>query len=153
MKLWVDADACPQAIKTLLFRSSERLQVPLHLVANSPMRIPNNPLVEFTLVKAGADVADQYIADHVASGDVVVTGDIPLAAQVVERGGICIEPRGELLDAENVKGKLSMRNFMEEMRFAGMVQGGPSAPTSMDHQKFANTLDRLLTRRLKERDE
>lgn len=146
MKLWVDADACPQTIKTLLFRVSERLQIPLHLVANSPMRLPASSLIEFTLVKAGADVADQFIAENVTAGDVVITGDIPLAAKVVDRGGVCIEPRGEILDRENVGGKLSMRNFMEEMRFSGMIQGGPSSPSSTDHQKFSNALDRLLTR-------
>ena len=150
MKIWVDADACPQAIKKMLYKVAERLKIELILVANCPLTIPRSELISSVLVASGPDVADLHIAAEADPKDLVVTGDIPLAAKIVEKGAICIDPRGEIIDAENVGGRLSMRNFMEEMRSGGLVQGGPASPTAVDHTRFANSLDRLLTKRLRE---
>ncbi|HUU70997.1 MAG TPA: YaiI/YqxD family protein [Burkholderiales bacterium] len=147
MQIWVDADACPAVIKDMLFRAADRVGIQLTLVANKPLRTPPSPHIKAVQVSAGFDVADHYIASSVKSGDLVVTADIPLAAQVVERGGLALNPRGELYTAENVRQMLDMRNFMDELRSSGVQTGGPAPLSNSDRQVFANQLDRLLARR------
>lgn len=146
MRIWVDADACPAAIKEILFRAAERTGVSLTLVANHPMRIPRSPLITFVQVPSGFDVADNEIARRMEDGDIVVTQDIPLAAEVVAKGAAVLSPRGELYDEDNIRARLSMRDFMESLRAAGVDTGGPAALSQGDRQAFANQLDRLLTR-------
>ncbi|NNJ11419.1 YaiI/YqxD family protein [Chloroflexales bacterium ZM16-3] len=147
MKIWVDADACPRAVKDLLFRASSRLSLPVCLVANRPLAVPDSPLITLTQVPKGSDVADGHIAQHVAPGDLVITADIPLAAQVVARGAVALDPRGEIHTAETVGERLAMRDLMEELRWAGVATGGPAAYSEADRQRFAQSLDRLLPRR------
>jgi uncharacterized protein YaiI (UPF0178 family) len=146
MKIWVDADACPAVIKEILFRAAQRTGVPLTLVANHPMHIPRSPLIAFVRVPGGFDVADNEIVKRLEAGDVVVTADIPLAAEVVEKGAAALSPRGELYDEDNIRARLSMRDFMESLRSAGVDTGGPAALSQGDRQAFANNLDRLLTK-------
>lgn len=146
MQIWVDADACPQAIKDILYRTARRLAVRVTLVANRPLAVPRSPHIGAVHVARGFDVADRHIADRVEPGDVVVTGDVPLAAQVVERGAHAIGPRGEEFTAENVAEKLATRDLMDELRSAGLQTGGPAAHGDANRQAFANALDRLLTR-------
>lgn len=145
-RLWVDADACPVVIKEILFRAATRKQLETVLVANQMLRVPPSPFIRAVQVPSGFDVADNYIAEAVRPGDLVVTADIPLAAQVIERGGSAINPRGELYTAANVRESLAMRNFMEELRSSGVQTGGPAAFSQADRQAFANQLDRLLAR-------
>ena len=147
MKIWVDADACPVAIKEILYRAANRAEIPLTLVANQMLRVPPSPWIRALQVPAGFDVADRRIAQEVASGDVVVTADVPLAALVIAKGAVVIEPRGELLGKANIQERLSMRNFMEGLRNSGIETGGPAALSAGDRQAFANQLDRLLARR------
>lgn len=144
MKIWVDADACPAVIKDILFRAARRTGRNLTLVANHSMRIPRQPGVDFILVPAGADVADNEIVQRMSSGDIVVTADIPLAAQVVEKGALALNPRGELYNRENVRERLNVRDFMESLRNSGIETGGPTALSRGDRNRFANQLDRLL---------
>lgn len=146
MQVWVDADACPVPVKEVLFRAAQRLQLATTLVANQYLRTPNSPYIKAIQVAGGFDVADDYIEGQVAAGDLVITQDIPLAAKVVEQGAIALSPRGVLFDTESVRGHLARRDFMEEMRGAGMVSGGPDPLTNQDITQFANQLDRLLTR-------
>lgn len=146
MHIWVDADACPAIIKDILFRAVERTRIPMTLVANAPMRIPPSPHIRFMQVGAGADVADKRIAELLEPRDLVVTADIPLAAAVIEKGGHALNPRGELYTKENIRERLSMRNFMDELRSSGVATGGPAALGPKDKQAFANSLDTLLTR-------
>lgn len=146
MKIWVDADACPAVIKEILFRAAERTGTPVTLVANHPMRVPRSPLIAFVQVPSGFDVADNEIVKRLEAGDVVVTADIPLAAEVVERGAAALSPRGERYDEDNIRARLSMRDFMETLRSAGVDTGGPAALSQGDRQAFANHLDRLLTK-------
>jgi len=146
MKIWIDADACPRVIKEIVFRASERLQVPVCLVANKKLSKHETRLVESIVVEEGFDVADDYIADHAAPDDLVITADIPLAARVVATGGVALDPRGELYTEENVGERLSMRDLMMELRAGGLVQGGPAQFSMTDRQRFASSLDRLLTR-------
>ena len=146
MKIWVDADACPAVIKDILFRAAERTGVQLTLVANHPLRVPPTHLITFLQVPAGADVADQEIVKRLSAGDLVITADIPLAAQVVEKGGHALNPRGELYSAENIGGRLDMRDFMDDLRSSGIDTGGPPALSQRDRQSFANKLDTVLTR-------
>ncbi len=146
MQVWVDADACPVPVKEVLFRAAQRLQLATTLVANQYLRTPNSPYIRAIQVPGGFDVADDYIEAQVAAGDLVITQDIPLAAKVVEQGAVALSPRGVLFDTESVRGHLARRNFMEEMRGAGMVSGGPDPLTNQDITQFANQLDRLLTR-------
>lgn len=146
MRIWVDADACPGAIKEILFRASERTGVAVTLVANQPLRVPRTGRVDFVQVAAGFDVADNAIVQRMTAGDLVVTGDIPLAAAVVEQGGQALSPRGELHTAENIRARLSMRDFMDSLRASGVDTGGPAALGPADRQAFANQLDRLLAR-------
>lgn len=146
MNIWVDADACPKAIKEILFRVAERVKIPVILVANQPLRTPPSKYVRSVQVPGGFDVADDHIAGTLDAGDLVITADIPLAASVVERGAVALDPRGELYTQENVGQRLSMRNFMEEMRSSGVEMGGPRAFTQADRQAFANRLDTLLAK-------
>lgn len=146
MKIWVDADACPVVIKEILFRAAIRTQIPTTLIANQMLRVPPSPWIRALQVPSGFDVADQRIAQEANAGDLVVTADIPLAAQVVAKGAIVIDPRGELLDNNNIQERLTMRNFMESLRSSGVETGGPAALSSSDKQAFANQLDRLLAK-------
>lgn len=144
MHIWVDADACPAAVKEILFRAAMRRQVPLTLVANQALRIPASPLIRMIQVPGGFDEADKYIAAQVRAGDLVITADIPLAAEVVAKGARALSPRGELFDKGNVRGLLDMRNFMDTLRSTGVETGGPPAFGAADRQAFANRLDGLL---------
>jgi hypothetical protein len=146
-QIWVDADACPVAIKEILFRAAEREQIPVTLVANQWLRTPSSRFIRSIQVPAGLDVADNEIVQNVSADDLVVTQDIPLAALVIDKGGLAIHPRGELYTVETIAQRLGMRNFMEELRGAGVDTGGPAAFHPRDKQAFANQLDRWLTRR------
>ena len=151
MTIWVDADACPNVVKEILFRAAQRTKIPLILVANQPIRTPPSPYIKSIQVSAGFDVADNHIAQSVSPGDLVITADIPLAADVVEKEAIALNPRGEKYTKENIKQRLTMRNFMEEMRSTGQVSGGPPPLNQQDRQAFANSLDRYLVIYLKNR--
>ena len=146
VKIWIDADACPRVIKEIVFRASARLQMPVCLVANQDLSKAHTGLVTSVRVSDGFDVADDYIAEHAAPSDLVITADIPLAARIVAIGGVALDPRGELYTEENVGERLSVRDLMQELRTAGLVQGGPAQFGQADRQRFASTLDRLLTR-------
>jgi uncharacterized protein YaiI (UPF0178 family) len=143
----VDADACPGPVKDILFRAAERAAVPLVLVANQWLRTPPSRFIRALQVAGGPDVADDEIAHRVQPGDLVVTQDIPLASRVLAKQGVALNPRGELYTADNMAERLSMRNFMEELRGAGVQTGGPAAFNARDRQAFANQLDRWLARR------
>lgn len=147
MHIWVDADACPAVIKDILFRVAERTQIAVTLVANQLMRVPGSRFVRALQVPAGADAADAEIVARVQAGDIVVTGDIPLAAQVLDKGGLPLNPRGEWYTRDTIAQQLTMRAFMEELRGAGVDTGGPAAFSQADRQRFANALDRELARR------
>lgn len=147
MRMWVDADACPNAIKDILYRAAERVGVELTLVANQPLRTPPSRYIRTMQVASGFDVADNRIAELATPGDVVVTADIPLAAAVVEKGALALNPRGALYTEENIRERLAMRNLMDELRSTGEVTGGPPALGKKERQAFANQLDRLLARR------
>jgi uncharacterized protein len=149
MHIWVDADACPRAIKEILFRAADRLQVPVTLVANKELHTPRSPYVDALKVARGFDVADSEIVRRVQAGDLVISADIPLAALVVEKGGDVIDPRGQLLDADNIQERLTLRNFMDELRGAGVDTGGPASFAQKDRQAFANQLERFLSARLR----
>jgi len=146
MKIWVDADACPVAIKEILYRAANRAEVSLTLVANQMLRVPPSPWIAAVQVPAGFDVADARIAQEVLAGDLVVTADVPLAAAVIAKGAVVIEPRGDLLDQRNIEERLTMRNFMEGLRNSGVETGGPAAFSNADKQAFANQLDRWLAK-------
>lgn len=143
-QIWVDADACPKAIKEILFRAAERVGVMVTLVANQPLPVPRSRFVRSIQVAAGFDVADDHIVQHVQAGELVVTADIPLAAQAVERGALALNPRGELYTRDNIRQHLTMRDFMDTLRGSGVETGGPAAFGMGDRQAFANQLDRLL---------
>ncbi len=147
MRIWVDADACPRVIKDILYRAAERRRIRLILVANSRFPVPKSEFIDFMQVGAGFDKADLAIVEQARSGDLVITTDIPLAAGVIEKGGTGLSPRGEVFDTDNIRGRLTMRDFLDEMRGSGVMTGGPSALGAKDRQEFANQLDRLLTRR------
>lgn len=144
MHIWVDADACPVAVKDILFRAAQRTGQQLTLVANQMLRVPAAPNIRAVQVPGGFDVADDWIAERAVAGDLVVTADIPLAAQVVEKGAIALSPRGEPFSKENIRELLDLRNFMDTLRSTGVQTGGPAAFGQPDRQKFANALDRLL---------
>jgi hypothetical protein len=147
MKIWIDADACPRVVKEILFRASARLQVPVCLVANRSLAKHGGPLVETVVVADGFDVADDYIADNAAPADLVVTADVPLAARIVARGGVALDPRGELYTEESIGDRLAMRDLLSDLRDSGMLQGGGPAPFNLsDRNRFASALDRILTR-------
>ena len=146
MKIWVDADACPVVIKEILFRAAERTGVQLTLVANQPVRIPPSRYIKFIQVAAGFDVADDEIVKRLDAGDLVITADIPLAAEAIEKGASALNPRGELYSVDNIRARLNMRDFMDTLRSSGIDTGGPPALGQGDRQSFANQLDRILTR-------
>jgi uncharacterized protein YaiI (UPF0178 family) len=147
MKIWVDADACPVVIKDILFRAAERTGVQLTLVANQPVRIPPSRYIKFLQVASGFDVADNEIVKRLESGDLVITSDIPLAADVIEKGGYALSPRGELYSTENIRARLNIRDFMDTLRASGINTGGPPALSKSDRKSFADHLDSLLARR------
>lgn len=147
--LWIDADACPGAIRAIVFKAARRLEIPTVLVANESLAVPGGKLFRMVTVPYGADIADNTIVQQMNSGDVVVTGDIPLAARVVEKKGVAIGPRGQVFDDSTVHGKLATRNLMEQFRAAGVQTSGPRPQSQKDVQTFANTLDRTLTKMLK----
>ncbi len=144
MKIWVDADACPGVIKDILYRAADRAQVQVTLIANQMLRVPPSPWIRALQVPSGFDVADQRIAQEAGAGDLVITADVPLAAQVIAKGAHVLDPRGELLNASNVQERLAMRDFMEGLRSSGVETGGPAALSAADRQAFANGLDGLL---------
>jgi len=149
MKIWVDADACPVVIKEILFRAANRSQVTTTLVANHNLRIPPSKFIHFLQVNHGFDVADNAIVQRLSPGDLVITADIPLAAEVIEQGGIALNPRGDLYTPSNIRARLNMRDFMESLRSSGVETGGPASLNQGDRQAFANQLDRLLTEQAK----
>lgn len=144
MQIWVDADACPNVIKDVLFRAAERVHVNLILVANAPLRTPRSQYIRAIQVPGGFDVADNHIVEQVRGGDVVITADIPLAAAVIERGAQALNPRGELYTRDNIRERLNMRDFMDTLRSSGVNTGGPAALSARDTQAFASQLDRIL---------
>lgn len=149
MKIWIDADACPRDVKEIVFKASYKLQVPVCLVANAYMSVPKDSLITAIQVEHGADVADTYIVENVNEGDLVITADIPLAAFIVEKNAIGINPRGELYTEENVRERLSMRDFMSELREFGVDTGGPAPYGPKDKANFANAFNRIMTKALK----
>ena len=146
MKIWVDADACPVVIKEILFKAAERTEVVTTLVANQTVRIPASRFIKFVQVASGFDVADNEIVERLDAGDLVITGDIPLAADVIDKGGVALSPLGELYTAENIKARLNIRDFMDSLRGSGIDTGGPPAFNQMDRKTFADQLDRLLAK-------
>ena len=146
MHIWVDADATPAVIKDILFRAAERKRIAMTLVANKLLRVPPSAYIRALQVPHGFDVADDEIAQRLAVGDLVITADIPLAAQVIAKGGHALNPRGEFYSRENIREILNMRDFMEELRGAGLASSGPAAFSQADRQAFANQLDRFLAR-------
>jgi uncharacterized protein len=146
VQIWVDADACPQVIKQIVFRAAERAQVLTTLVANTPLRIPSSPYIRCVRVGHGFDVADHWIAGQIQPGDLVITADIPLAAEVIARGAHALDPRGDLYSEDNVRERLAVRNLMQDLRSTGEILGGPAPFGHADRQRFANHLDRFLTR-------
>ena len=146
MHIWVDADACPAVIKDILFRAAQRWQLPLTLVANQMLYTPPSPLIRAVQVPRGFDVADAHIAERAEPGDLVITGDIPLAAQVLEKGAMALNPRGERYTPETIRERLALRDMMEELRASGVDTGGPAAFSQADRKAFANQLDTLLAR-------
>ena len=146
-RIWVDADACPAVIRDILFRAAERARIPLTLVANQWLRTPPSRFIRSLQVQGGFDVADDAIVERAWAGDLVITQDIPLAARVLVNGAQAIDPRGERFTPDNIAERLSMRNFMDELRGAGVQTGGPAAFNARDRQAFANQLDRWLAAR------
>ena len=144
MRIWIDADACPRDVKDVVFRAAERKQLAVILVANKAMHIPRSALVTMVQVKGGPDVADDHIVAASAEGDLAITADIPLAARLVEKRVSVIDPRGEVYDEENVRERLSVRDFMAEVRDTGVLTGGPASYGPRDKLRFANALDRAL---------
>jgi uncharacterized protein len=145
--IWVDADACPAVIKDILYRTAERMQIPLTLVANQFLRTPPSAWIRAVQVPGGFDVADAEIVARVHPGDLVITADIPLAAAVIGKSAHALDPRGELYTPDTIRERLSMRNFMDELRGAGVETGGPAGFSHSDRQAFANQLDRFLAKR------
>lgn len=147
MQIWVDADACPKVIKEILFRAAARVQVNVTLVANQPLGIPRSPYIKAIQVPGGFDVADSHILEQIHGGDLVVTADIPLAAEVIARGAHALNPRGELYTRDNIRERLSMRDFMAGLRDSGVNTGGPASLSQGERQSFANRLDGFLANR------
>lgn len=146
VKIWVDADACPGVIKDILFRAANRTGTLLTLVANQPIQVPASRFIRTIQVGSGFDVADNEIVKRLEAGDLVITADIPLAAEVIEKGGHALNPRGELYTEENIRARLNMRDFMDTLRASGVNTGGPAAISQRDRQEFGNSLDRFLAR-------
>ena len=147
MQIWVDADACPLVIKQILYRAAERAQIQTTLVANKPLAVPRSKFVRAIQVGRGFDVADNEISRRVAAGDLVVTADIPLAADVIGRGAQALNPRGELYSADNIRERLAMRDLLEKLRETGVQTQGPAPLDHTDRKRFADALDRLLAKR------
>ncbi|MDB2386542.1 YaiI/YqxD family protein [Shewanella sp.] len=146
MKIWVDADACPGVTKETLFRAADRAEIDTTLIANHSVRIPPSRFIKMVTVSSGFDVADDEIVKRLVKGDLVITADIPLAAEVIEKGGLALNPRGELYTEQNIKSILNMRDFMDTMRASGVNTGGPAAMSQSERQAFANQLDRIITK-------
>ena len=146
MHIWIDADACPRPVKEVLYRVAQKRRTLVTLVANQPLTVPRSPYLRVLVVPGGFDVADNEIVRRVSAGDLVVTADIPLAALVIERGAQAIDPRGDAYTPDNVRERLSVRNFMADLRSAGVETGGARAFSARDTQMFANALDRCLAR-------
>lgn len=144
MQIWVDADACPNVIKEVLFRAADRTQTQVTLVANQTIKVPPSRFIRTLRVSAGFDVADNEIVQRVEVGDLVITADIPLASEVIEKGGIALNPRGERYTPDTIRERLNMRDFMDTMRASGIQTGGPSTLNQRDRQQFANELDKWL---------
>lgn len=144
MKIWVDADACPVVIKDILFRAAERTETMLTLIANQPIRTPKSAFIRSLQVSAGFDVADNEIVKRLEPNDLVITADIPLAAEVIDKGGHALSPRGELYSQDTIKARLTMRDFMDTLRASGINTGGPPTISQADRRAFANNLDRFL---------
>ena len=144
MKIWVDADACPVVIKEILFRAAERTSLQLTLVANHQMHVPPSPFIRMLQVESGFDRADNEIVKRLCAGDLVITSDIPLADEVITKGGQALSPRGEVFTRENIKSRLNLRDFMDTLRGSGVHTGGPPPLNQSDRQAFANQLDKLL---------
>jgi uncharacterized protein YaiI (UPF0178 family) len=151
MRIWVDADACPVVIKEILYRAAERLRVSLTLVANQALRAPPSPFIKTIQVGAGFDVADNLIVQQLQPGDLVITADIPLAAEAIAKGGHALNPRGELYTPDTIKERLTLRNFMDELRGSGVQTDGPATLSQRDRQAFANRLDQFLLRQSPQR--
>lgn len=143
-RIWVDADACPRVIKDILFRAADRARIQLILVANQAVSVPGSRFIRSIQVSSGFDVADDYIVQQCEAGDLVITADIPLAAEIVAKDCVALNPRGEMYTAENVRQRLNMRDFMDTMRGSGLVTGGPPPISQQERQAFANQLDRFL---------
>jgi uncharacterized protein YaiI (UPF0178 family) len=146
MKIWIDGDACPVVIRDILFKASNRTQIDLILVANQPARVPKSPNITQLQVQSGFDVADNEIVRRTEAGDLVITSDIPLAAEVIEKGAQALSPRGELFTPDNIRGRLNIRDFMDSMRSSGIHTGGPSPLGQSEKQAFSNHLDRILAK-------
>lgn len=144
MKIWVDADACPKAIREILFRAAERTKIPVAFVTNQRLQLPPSPFLTLTQVPAGPDIADDEIVARCAPADLVITADIPLAARIVEKGSYALDPRGKLYDKENIRQILSMRDFMDSLRGSGIETGGPAGPGPREKSLFANHLDQII---------
>jgi uncharacterized protein len=149
MKIWVDADACPVVIKDILFKAAQRSLIDMIFVANQPIRTPPSRHISSLQVSQGFDVADDEIVKRLESGDLVITSDIPLAAEAIEKGGQALSPRGELHTTENIRSRLNMRDFLDTMRASGANTGGPPPLSQSDRQNFANHLDKIITQYLK----
>jgi len=146
ISIWVDADACPRVIREILFKAAVRVEVPLTLVANHVLSVPKSPLIRMQQVEQGFDVADDFIVQQIAADDLVITSDIPLAAEVIEKGGLVISSRGERFTPSNIRQRLNMRDFLDTMRSSGEITGGPTALGPRERQAFANALDQYLAK-------
>jgi len=146
MRIWVDADACPAVIKDILYRAAERSKIAMTLVANKLLRVPASPYIRALQVPRGIDVADSHIVRSLAPGDLVITADIPLASDVIAKGAHALNPRGELYSPENIQERLALRNYLDELRGTGERTGGPAALDNTDRKRFADQLDKLLSR-------
>ena len=146
IQIWVDADACPKVIKEILFRAADRVRISVILVANQPLQVPGSRYIRSIQVAAGFDVADNHIVQQAETGDLVITADIPLATEVIAKGCLALNPRGNLYTEDNIRQRLNMRDFMDTLRSSGVDTGGPASFSQADRQAFANQLDRLLAR-------
>lgn len=146
MTIWIDADACPRVIREIVFRASKRLKIPVRMVANKEVTSVDSGLVTSVVVEEGFDVADDYIVQHAAADDLVITSDIPLAARIVAIGGAALDPRGELYTERNIGERLALRDLMQQLRTEGLLTGGPGQLGRTDRNRFGSALDRVLTR-------
>ena len=151
MKIWVDADACPVVIKEILFRAADRTHIATTFIANQAIRTPPSPYIHAVQVPSGFDVADNEIVRRVEDGDLVITSDIPLAAEAIEKGALALSPRGEKHTKDNIRARLNMRDFMETMRTSGVQTGGPAALNHNDRMAFANQLDQIIAKYLRQK--